>query len=131
MSEADDERQRERQAILQRRAQLIAYAVAAGVVTAACSGKRYCLEYAVGGEAGKPVTTGGTGYCLSIAEGGVGAFSTGGEPVVGGATSDVAAGANAGGEAAGGEAGATGEGGTTAGSGGFGGIPMICLSPPA
>jgi hypothetical protein len=120
MSEADDEQQRERQVILQRRAQLVAYAVAAGVATAACSGKTssVCLEIPVtSGTGGTAVTTGGTSYCLSIAEGGMP-----GEP---------AAGASAGGEAAGGEAGATGEGGTTAGSGGAGGTPMICLTPPA
>ena len=118
------------------------------MATAACSGKTssVCLSLPAGGAGGKAVTTGGTGYCLSIAQGATAGISTGGtvvmvclEPIVGGAP--VSAGAPAGGETgeAGetgeggttGDAGTTGEGGTTAGSGGLGGTPMICLTPPA
>lgn len=36
---SDEERTRERAAILKRRAQLVAYAVATGILTASCSGK--------------------------------------------------------------------------------------------
>ena len=143
---ADDERARERAAILQRRAKLVAYAVAAGVATAACSGRTTCLVPASlggsSGSGGKPVTTGGGGVCLSIG----GSPSTAGGPITpclspiagtsfggnticlqppleGGAPNPGAAGA--GGEPA--EGGATSEAGAT-GEGGAPG-PVICLTP--
>jgi hypothetical protein len=137
---SDDERERERQAILQRRAKLVAYAVAAGVATAACSGKTssVCLSLpAMDGIAGKPVTTGGSGVCLSISPAGTsGAAPTVGGyaicleppyPCLSGAPSSGPGGA--GGEAAvdGGAGGAVGAEGGAVGDGGFG--PSICLTP--
>jgi hypothetical protein len=135
MSDTDDERARERAVILQRRAKLVAYAVAAGVATAACSGNTVsCLSLPfMGGTAGTPVTSGGRGFCLTAPMGGTVGFggtvsaATGGsdvqiclQPPIGGATSDPVAGANSGGEPS--EGGAAGEGGAS---------PVFCLVPPA
>lgn len=140
MSQNDDERQRAREAILKRRAKLVAYAVAAGVAGPACSGKTsVCLSVSLGGStSGGDASTGGsrlclspplggTSFCLSIAAG----ASYGGTNVclgmpyggesLGGAAGE--GGANQGG-AAGGEAGAAGEGGEGAQP------PVFCLSPP-
>lgn len=140
---ADDERARERAAILQRRAKLVAYAVAAGVASAACSGKTasVCLLFQ-GGSGGQP-TSGGSGsggdYCLSPPLGGragsgpclspLAGTNFGGSticlqpPLEGGAPN--LGGAGAGGEPAA-EGGATSEGGATGESGAG---PSICLTP--
>lgn len=132
MSDFDDERARGREAILKRRAQLVAYAVAAGVAMPACGGKSSCLSYYVGGsgnDGGRPTTaTGGIGFCLSAPAGasfgGYGATSIClGMPYAGedfGGTGGVA-----------GAAGAPPESGGAAGEGGAGGAPPIfCLSAP-
>jgi hypothetical protein len=133
---SDDERARERAVILRRRAQLIAYAVAAGVATASCSGKTSSVCLSIRGTAGAggvPVTTGGRGYCLSMPLSGNAGVGSGGivsvcltPPIVGGSPDPGAGGAAAG------EGGAGGEGGTApGGSGGSSaGTPMICLTPP-
>lgn len=140
MSNFDDERQRAREAILKRRAKLVAVAVAAGVAAPACGGKSsdsYCLSYAGGtspigasGTGGSRVCLspplGGTSFCLSIAVGG----STGG--------TNVCLGMPYAGESFGGVSGAGGaaegganEGGAAEGGAGAGGNPPIfCLSPP-
>lgn len=131
---ADDERARERAVILQRRAKLAAYAVAAGVATAACSGKTssVCLSLPFHGGAGGEPTSAGGSFCLSIAQGGtagsgpimVGGYSVclqppypclSGAPNMGGAGGEPAA-----------EGGATSEGGATGESGAG---PSICLTP--
>lgn len=153
MSE-DDERARERAVILQRRAKLVAYAVAAGVATAACSGKTTCLTPILkgdGGTGGTPVTSGGRGFCLTApggnwAMGGIVSAGSGGlgqiclQPPLGGSTTVPVAGTTSGGETseggAAGEGGATGEAGAAGkagapGEGGVGGIPKVCLVPPA
>jgi hypothetical protein len=137
---ADDERARERAAILQRRAKLVAYAVAAGVATTACSGKTasVCLLFQ-GGSGGQP-TFGGGGVCLSIAPGGTGGAGPIApclSPIVGGNSvclqppyPCLSGAPNMGPGGAGGEpaaeGGATSEGGET-GEGGAG--PSICLTP--
>lgn len=138
---SDDERARERAVILKRRAQLIAYAVAAGVATASCSGRTssVCLSYrSTSGAGGMPVTTGGSGFCLSMPVSGTAGVSAGGTvsvclepPIVGGSPDPGAGGAAAGEGGAAGENGVAGEGGSAGSSGGsFAGTPMICLAPP-
>jgi hypothetical protein len=138
MSEFDDERARGRAAILKRRAQLVAYAVAAGVAMPACGGKSsYCLGIAVDGgrnSGGTPTSAGtyaclsaagsqiggygGTYACLSVAGSGIGGYVCLGMPYAGesfGGTGGQAGEASGGGQS---EGGAGGEG------------PIFCLSAP-
>lgn len=126
---SDDERARERAVILRRRAQLIAYAVAAGVATASCSGKTSstsaCLSFmGMSGAGGMPVTTGGRGYCLSMPVSGTAGVSAGGTVSVCLGPNSVGGSPDPGaGGAAAGEGGGEGE-------GSFAGNFMICLTPP-
>ena len=139
MSQFDDERPRARAAILKRRAQLVAYAVAAGVSVPACSG-RYCLsiqEPSGGSSSGGNASTAGNGatagYCLSVA----GTNTYGG---IGGGVAclSVCLGMPYGGESFGGEGGTEGGAGGAAGeaaaagsAGQAGEPPVYCLTPPA
>lgn len=134
MSDFDDERQRSREAILKRRAKLVAVAVAAGVAVPSCGGKSsgVCLSVSYdggtssGGELGKGGSRvclspplGGTSFCLSIAAG----TANGG--------TQVCLSLPYGGESSGGAPGAGGAGEGGAGEGGEGGSPPIfCLAPP-
>jgi hypothetical protein len=140
MSQFDDERERARAAILKRRAQLVAYAVAAGVTVPACSGQ-YCLSPAFnegGSSSGGATNIAGNGatagYCLSVPGGYGGVGSTGGVSGIAGA--NVCLGMPYGGDSFGGEGGGEGEPGGAGGeglsnAGQAGEPPVYCLSPPA
>ena len=132
MSQFDDERERARAAILKRRAQLVAYAVAAGVSVPACSG-RYCLSVAPpngGSSSGGSSSTAGNGatagYCLSVTGGIGGVRTTGGAGGLAGA--NVCLSMPYGGDSFGGEGG---EGGALGNAGQAGEPPVYCLVPPA
>jgi hypothetical protein len=132
MSQFDDERERARAAILKRRAQLVAYAVAAGVSVPACGGS-YCLSFAdpnggrsSGGSSSAAGNGATAGYCLSVA----GTNTYGGYGGTGGGVACLSA--PYGGESFGGEGGADGGAGAVAGNAGQAGEPPVyCLTPPA
>ena len=119
MAKLDDDRQAERAAILRRRAQLAACAVAAGVALPHCSG-RTCLEPPFSGGAGGSAAAGAGGTTSGAGGAAVPCLSTGGSISIGGS-------------AEGGQAfcltiaDSAGAGGADGGQAGTGGV-AICLS---